>query len=328
MNLAFHPTHPKFPGKKLPIPTSWKHYLAPWSKATYIENDFGCLLTQELICTNFGIYIWTLDIKNAICLYPAAKAPTIAIQFTLEGNISCILKGFGNKLLEKGNFEMFYVPIGFNEAWFEPGHYQSLHIELKPRYLEELTEIRPEIKDLISRLQSSSTKGVPMAVGRINYITSTILQNLKTCEKEGPALQLEMHKYILELLSDYLGAIWRKEEDAKREKLSPKARMTEIRDHILLRPNIHEHALENLAKHFKISETMLKRNFKASFGINISEFVHREVLAKGYYLLTTTNQTIADIAYELGYSWRYAFEDAFKKHYGFSPSSLRNDPNS
>jgi AraC-like DNA-binding protein len=327
MNLIFHPTHPQFPGIITTLPVSWKNHIVPWAQGDYIKADFGEILIQQMVCKDFGIYVWSLAIQKPVCLYPTAGTPTIALQFTLEGHIPCILRGFGSKVLEKGNYEMFYVPIGHNEARFEPGRYESLHIELQPRYLEELTEIRPQIRDLIFRLQSSSSKGMPMAVARINYITSSILQNLKTCARKGPALQLEMHKYILELLSEYLGSILRAEED-KGKNILLRPQMMEIRDHILLAPNIHEHTLENLAKHFNISETMLKRHFKASFGINISEFVHTQALEKGYYLLTTTNRTIADVAYELGYSWRYAFEDAFKKHYGCSPSSLRNDLNS
>src|ERR1700676_4817246 len=164
MILAFHPTNPEMPGQELSVPASLIRYLSPWSKSKCKQNEFGITLVQEIITEEFGIFIWTLEVERIICLYPSAEIPTIALQFTIEGNIPCILTGFGDKLLEKGNSEIFYIPIGFNEAWFQPGLSESLHIELQPAYLEELIAIRPEIKELISRLLNASSNGMPMAV--------------------------------------------------------------------------------------------------------------------------------------------------------------------
>jgi hypothetical protein len=234
MILAFHPTHPEIPGQELPIPANWLRYVAPWSKALYRQHDFGITLIQEMVCKEFGIFSWTLNIEKSICLYPMADQPTIALQFTIEGNISCNLIGFGNKLLEKGNYEMFYVPIGFNEARFEPGIYEVLHIELQPFYLERLISIRPEIQELISRYQNSSNKGMPMALAHTNYATRAILQNLRTCNKKGATLQLELHKYILELLSEYFADILKKEEDEALGNVHHKNLMIKIKNHILL----------------------------------------------------------------------------------------------
>ena len=213
MILAFYPTHPEIPGETQPVPANWLPYISPWSKVVFKQSDFGSVLIQELLTEGFRIYSWRLEVTYPVRLYPTAEIPTIALQFTLGGNIPCKLSGFGDKLLEQGSQEMFYVPIGFNEAWFEPGSYESFHIELKPHFLEELMEARPEIKELVARLQSSSRSGLPMTAVPTNYVTRSILHNLKACNKTGPLLRLEMHKYILELLSEHLTAIQQKEED-------------------------------------------------------------------------------------------------------------------
>jgi AraC-like DNA-binding protein len=137
-----------------------------------------------------------------------------------------------------------------------------------------------------------------------------------------------MHKYILELLCEYLSAILQKEEDEKRINIPRKDLMIRIRDHILSSPNVHDHTLEKLARHFRINETMLKREFKALYEISVSEYVRVQVLERAHYLLTTTNRTVEDIAEEVGYAWRPAFDEAFKKQYDYSPSSLRSGLNS
>jgi AraC-like DNA-binding protein len=328
MILAFHPTHPEMPGQEQPVPGSLLRYLSPWSKPICKQNDFGVTLIQEFITQEFGIFIWTLEIEKVICLYPRAKIPTIALQFTIEGNISCILNGFGDKLLEKGNSEMFYVPIGYNEAWYKPGLSESLHIELQPAYLEELIAIRPEIGELISRLLNASIKGMPMGMAHANYKTHAILQNLRTCDIQGASLQLEMHKFILELLSEYFKDVQQNEKDEAAENTRHKKLMVKIKNHILLAPNIHEHTLDKLAKLFGISESLLKRSFKNHYHITVSEFVYNHVMSKGHYLLTTTSKSINDIAEELGYTWQVSFEQAFKKFFNYSPAGLRKDPKS
>lgn len=328
MILAFHPTHPEMPGETKPAPAEWRRFLFPWANAVFRENDFGSTLIQEFLTEEYGIYSWRLEVKNAVRLYPAATTPTIALQFTLGENIPCRLSGFGDKLLEKGRQEMFYVPIGFNEAWFEPGSYESLHIELRPHYLEELVGIRPEVKELVSRLQVSSSKGMPMAAVGIHYTTRAILENLKSCDREGPLLRLEMHKYILELLCEYLSTVRQKDEDEKTINIPRKALISKIRNHILSSPNVHEHTLAKLAKYFTISETTLKRGFKLLFETSVAEYVRVQGLARAHYLLETTKMSIEDIADEVGYAWRPAFEEAFKKQYGYSPSSLRIGLNS
>ena len=222
---------------------------------------------------------------------------------------------------------MFYVPIGFNEAWFEPGSYESFHIELKPHFLEELMEARPEIKELVARLQSSSRSGLPMTAVPTNYVTRSILHNLKACNKTGPLLRLEMHKYILELLSEHLTAIQQKEEDGKRTDIPHRELIVKIRNHIFSAPNVHEHTLEKLCRYFGTSQTLVKMEFKVLCGVSVSEFVRLQVFDRARFLLSTTKMTVEEIAVEVGYSSMEALERSFKREFNYSPSYLRADLN-
>jgi AraC-like DNA-binding protein len=325
MILAFHPTQPGIPGQELPIPTNWIRFLASWSDAVFRQHDFGTTLIQEMISREFSIFIWTLKIVEPVRLYPTTIKPTIALQYMIEGNILCNLSGFGRKLIEKGNYGMFYSPVGFNDAWFEPGMYESMHIELQPAYLTQLTAIRPEIRELIFRMENSSNKGMSMALAHTNYITNNIIQNLRTCKKTGASLELELRKYILELLSEYFTDIVKNDVDDARENNHYKSLMIKIKNYILSEPNVHEHTLEKLARIFGISVTLIKKEFKIQFGISASNFVRIHALSKSYHLLTTTKKTIEEISEEVGYSWRPAFETAFKKRFNCTPSQLRRD---
>jgi AraC-like DNA-binding protein len=132
-----------------------------------------------------------------------------------------------------------------------------------------------------------------------------------------------MHKFILELLSEYFRTINESTEIETGRDLPNKRLMIKIKDEIVLAPNFQRHSLKRLATQFGISQTVLRRSFKICFGIAISDFVHEQVMGKGHYLLSASDQSIDDIADELGYEWKVSFEQAFKKFYNISPAALR-----
>ncbi len=67
----------------------------------------------------------------------------------------------------------------------------------------------------------------------------------------------------------------------------------------------------------------LKRGFKAVFGTTVFGYLHELRMNKAYELLTVGNQSIAEIAYAVGYKNPQHFTAAFKKQYSCLPSTLR-----
>src|SRR5579863_1308825 len=328
MKLTFDPGQTLNPEKEAAIPPGYTRYIVHWASPAFYQIDFGKILLQELISNEFGIYLWKLNIERGTRLFQKTEVPVIAIQFILDGKISNISEALGRKIFKKGNYVMYYRPAGSNEIWLEAGDYELLIIELQPAYFAELIAIRSDFGELVSAIKISADYILPLPVAQLNYITGSILLNLKNCDKTGPILQLEMHKYILELLSEYFAGISRDHADKSAQNQHHREMMTDIRNHILLEPNLHHHTLKKLARQFGISESLLKRAFKNNFNMSLSEFVRYHVMTKSYHLITTTTMSIEEIAEEGGYAWRPAFETAFKKQYNYSPSQIRHDLNS
>ena len=326
MKLVFKPGDPEFPGDICSLPKGWKPFLSPWSAFDCRKNDFGISLIQELKMDGFSLFIWRLQIDKPVKLYSVADKPTIAFQFMLDEAIPCIAAGFGEKPLEKGNYQIFYTPAGHDQAEFETGIYESMHIEMEPGCLDDVTAANPEIGELVSRFRAQIEKRISLTVGNITYITAVVISNLRSCKQPPGGLQLEMHKYILELLSEYLANINAAGQDQARPYNPHKELMIRIKNRILLEPNVHEHTQSKLARSFGISETLLKRAFKKLFQITLSRFVRQQALARARYLLTTTHDSIENIAEEVGYSSREALDRSFRKEFNYSPSHLRTGP--
>ena len=75
-----------------------------------------------------------------------------------------------------------------------------------------------------------------------------------------------------------------------------------------------------------MNEYKLKKGFKETFNNTIFGYLtdQRLQLAKQYLL--DTQQTAAEISTQLGYATPQHFNNAFKKKFGVTPFSVRNNP--
>lgn len=81
--------------------------------------------------------------------------------------------------------------------------------------------------------------------------------------------------------------------------------------------------IAELSKEFCISATSLKTNFKLIYNMTIKEYVRSERMKKAAFLLCESNQTVSEIATQLGYKNQSKFSSAFKERYGLTPLTYR-----
>ncbi|MGM0216868.1 AraC family transcriptional regulator [Enterococcus sp. AZ109] len=84
-----------------------------------------------------------------------------------------------------------------------------------------------------------------------------------------------------------------------------------------------ELTLELLAQQCNYSTSYLSKIFKTELGINFYEYLTRCRLQHAVRALTMTEDKIASIAYDNGFSDVKAFNKMFKKHFGMTPSEYR-----
>jgi signal transduction histidine kinase/DNA-binding response OmpR family regulator len=79
---------------------------------------------------------------------------------------------------------------------------------------------------------------------------------------------------------------------------------------------------EQLAHKLNFSESQLYRKLKATSGKSTVLFIRSIRLQKGRELIKTTDKTISEVAYDVGFNDPSYFSRAFKKEFGDAPSSL------
>ena len=81
--------------------------------------------------------------------------------------------------------------------------------------------------------------------------------------------------------------------------------------------------MDDLGNEIGLSRVQLYRKVKAITGLTPVELLRKMRLQQGYVLLTTTNKTVAEIAFEVGFNTPGYFSKCFKEQYGKLPMDLR-----
>lgn len=98
----------------------------------------------------------------------------------------------------------------------------------------------------------------------------------------------------------------------------------------ILAENFDKHiTIPQLARQTGINEAKLKEGFKELYGQSIHSYLQQLRLEKAQQLLLTTELSVTDITYHIGYSHVTHFTTLFKNEFGVTPTEFRkkNKPN-
>lgn len=83
--------------------------------------------------------------------------------------------------------------------------------------------------------------------------------------------------------------------------------------------------IAEIARRVGMSETKLKRAFKARFGTTLFDMSLDARMRHALELLRCKHMAVGQVAYAVGYSHQTSFASAFKRHFGFLPRAARQE---
>lgn len=104
------------------------------------------------------------------------------------------------------------------------------------------------------------------------------------------------------------------------DRLSAKLRKAMEVDHLHRDANL---SLWALAKHIGASSNYISQTLNEVIGESFFDFVNSYRIAEAKTLLATTNESVLNITYDVGFNARSSFYNAFKRHTGQTPTSYR-----
>lgn len=99
--------------------------------------------------------------------------------------------------------------------------------------------------------------------------------------------------------------------------------MARVDDLILKNMEKEEFSVEELSRLLFLSPSQTYKKIKNKTGQNPSEYVRNKRLEKSHQLILTTNLSISNIAWNVGFSRPSYFSRSFNDYFGYKPSSLR-----
>ena len=133
---------------------------------------------------------------------------------------------------------------------------------------------------------------------------------------------------ISNMVSTILSIIGRNIMDTYKEKNTKYQKKTSRIDEILtyIRQNVYDTNLVKasvITKEFGMSAGTLNKLFKSEVGETLRQYIENYKMKLVMYRLRNTDYTIAEIAYQLGFSDESHLTKVFKKHYKTTPKAFK-----
>lgn len=288
-------------------------------KTLYIHDSVG-LTIREYSSTYKEDYQWQYTVTNS-------KHIEISFFFNEELIQDCI-DGQVNQYLPYHNY-IYYTPNQASVTIHFPKGKQYRHLDMYVPldYFDEWAKRHIEVQAFQQKIQEKQyarlfPQGLPITVDIL-----TILLAIKTCTLEGIVRDFFMKAKTLELLT-ILFELRHAKKQRPKAALPIKLRQVdlaiihEIKEFIALDTE-HFYTIDYLSKKFNINVFKLKKGFKEAYGVGLFEYASQIRMDKALKLIHTSEDSIKEIAFRIGYSTVSSFSSAFKKVHGVSPNKLR-----
>jgi AraC-like DNA-binding protein len=306
-------------GTQMEIPIRLAPFVANWATAHYFKCDFGFLLSQVFMHRFYRIHIYRFIAERQACLPLHCRHGEAILQLAIQGPLRCSVSGSGEILLKPGHYNFFYLPPGTHKLRMEAGESECICIMLDASLLEELAESRQEMKDLLSHLHEASKQGICLTTQPMDYRIQELIKGMRNCKETGGNLLVEFSTNIRNLLNLYRKSLNDAEYCRDLRVTGYMSAMTSIREEITQNPSIQHHTLAYFSKKYNMSQSTLKRYFKAVFNKTLHGFVREECMKKASWMRNNPTLSLDDIADEVGYADKSGFLKSFKQFHNRMP---------
>lgn len=248
----------------------------------------------------------------------------VGLDLTPASNSTLIMVSFAGRLqkrssqaetvLQAGDFIVEPTPSPGGNWWAHgSGRHRGMMVELSAQMIEKLRQSMPESRERRFCSEGRIAK-MPMAV-------MTLTQQLSSPPAHAACLPLWFHAKVMELASFTLFA---PEKTAKAMPETAGRERMERAMFLLERDLENPPTLEMLAAEVGCGAFHLSRLFGKITGVTIPEFLRQKRMERAALLLRTTDQSVSEIALNVGYESFSAFTRGFVRVHGLTPSRFRS----
>ena len=266
---------------------------------------------REIIDIEPGFSVVIGDIKHLEnALHERKGQNAINFHFRLTGNSAIELAGQEPIMVQQQSLILLLSPEGIqkSERFFEGEHEQSVTICCQPEFIA---------RRFHQPIVAGTALSVQMAMAVRSLIENEFEHDLRRVHVEAKALEL-----LVLSLSGLHDAEERTERGHPQMGERDIARVEKVRaildDQFLEPPSI-----TRLAREVGVNEAKLMHLFKHHVGETIFNYTQRLKMEKAKHLLETSDISVTEIAFEVGYEYSSNVTTAFRRHFGVTPRVAR-----
>lgn len=283
-------------------------------------NDGLGLMTVYKVFTGIELLYNEFEATTCLCDLPTYNN-IIEINHCKEGREECELPDGSFLYMGEGDLSINMMSNHADTIGFPLKHYKGISViiymnEIVNEVPEILKDVNIDIYNLKEKFCNNNKCFVMRAKDKIEHIFSELYSVPESVQKAYFKLK------VLELLV-FLSITDASEEEEK--EYYSKEQVESIKQiKKLITENLqHRYTIEQLAKMYCISPTTLKTYFKGIYGTSIATYIKEYRIKNAAISLRQTKNSIADVAFNVGYESQSKFAAAFKKIMGISPLEYR-----
>jgi len=285
-------------------------------------GPFGVMNFREIIYDDYILFHSSYRLSTDLTLIASIDIPFIGTHTALRSSMPIFFHGLKREILQKHHYNIVYVPsIQCEYALKGNKEYTHFGILFSYPYLYQFQDI---FQTLSLLLQHASLQNPFSVTLQANSEMMLIIQEILHCPFAEPKKNLYLTAKVAQfLLQAFLLA------DPYAPQIMPAVdvqKTQQVKEHILKNPDVH-YSIDELAHLVGTNAFKLKQGFKYIYGSSIHRFVQDERMQRARHLLLETDISIRKICIMTGYKNQSNFATAFKRKFGYPPSSLRNGLN-
>ncbi|WP_031427384.1 helix-turn-helix domain-containing protein [Flavimarina sp. Hel_I_48] len=276
-----------------------------------------------------GLIEFDISFKEDLCLdINTSELNFLYFIYSLDGQFKVESRADNDDKIFIKKFESVIIslerPSG-NRIYFEAGQKLNLTIiALNGQLYRERHKITIKNKDPLNELFASGKENPIAFLGNCDLKIAEFVKELQAITADGLIRKILIENKINEILALHLQHFLDYGNSEKLIDLS-KGELTkamDISDYIKEQP-VQPHSIDSLSAKSGLSPAKLQKSFKYLYGYTVSDYVRHLRLLKSEDLIKTTDLSISEIVYAVGFNSRSYFSKIFKEKYQYSPKQYQ-----
>lgn len=290
------------------------------------EGDFnGCV--RQIQLDRFCLLIQDLQVPGGYNVNINGDTPFFKLHFELEGDYSYTPRNASEPLIKvpAGHFNILYFSRPNGTLTFGAPSRKTLEVLFTEDFLKKTVgeDYNEQLKDLSREVKKKKAFQLWQESRPIPMELQQNIREIISCRYCGHIKKIYLEARITALLVNFLVDDTANSSEVEDKDLSKTehAGILKVEQHI--RQNYREPiTIAELAPIAGLNTSKLKQCFKKQYSTTIFKYITALRMEKAKELIKDEKLSVSEASYEVGYKNPQHFTVAFKKYYGFLPSSL------